>query len=129
MPDLHKPAIAREIIINLTVTDTSHRKIPETIVINIHKTPIMEMGITGIINGIKGIMKMIMDIIKRGETGIEERWGETNMIIHTTTKEVLKIIPIETGTGTGDFIGCLKMVTEINNSSYINPTIVGFIIS
>jgi hypothetical protein len=89
----------------------------------------MEMGITGIINGIKGIMKMIMDIIKRGETGIEERWGETNMIIHNTTKEDLKIIPIQTGTGTGDFIGCLKMVTEINNSSYINPTIVGFIIS
>ena len=73
MPDLHKPAIAREIIINLTETDTSHRKIPEATVINIHKTPIMEMGITGIITGIKGIMKMTMDIIKRGATGIEGR--------------------------------------------------------
>ena len=73
MPDLHKPAIAREIIINLTETDTSHRKVQEIIMINIHKTPIMEMGITGIINGIKGIMKMTIYIIKRGGTGTEGR--------------------------------------------------------
>ena len=64
------------------------------------------------------IIKMIMGIKKTEITGIEMMGGEgNNMIIHAATKEGMKNIPIETGTGAGFFTTGMTEVTEINNAA------------
>jgi hypothetical protein len=96
-------------------------------VINIHKTSVTE--VTGIINGITEILQMIMDIIKTEITGIEEIWGEINIIIQVIIKEDLAIIHLGPGAENQGTIECIVMGIETNNPSYINPAIVGFFIS
>jgi len=82
-------------------------------VINIHKTPAMIMEVTGIISGTTGIMKMSMDVTTTDTIRTKEIWGEINMVIHATTNGDLKIIHI--GPGPQGTIGCIVMITEINN--------------
>lgn len=103
-------------MIKLTVKGTSNLKIQETIAINIPKIPVTIIITKGV--GITEVIKMIMGIKKTETTGIEVIGGEeNNMIIHATTKEGMKNIPIETGTGAGFFIIGMAEVTEINNAA------------
>lgn len=99
---MHNPGTVSKIIINLTVMVTRQAKIPETIVINIPKTPVMTMVVTGIMSRITGIRKMIMDITTTGITGIDIG-GKKDMVTKVTVNGDLKIMTIETITGGGNF--------------------------
>ena len=121
---MHNQDIVSKIIRKLTVTDTRQLKIQGTIVINIHKTPVMTMLITAITGSIAG-MKMVII-----EARIELMKGEINIAIpKIMINGDLKNILIETITGTVHFIEGLIMVTEINHSSQIDPAIAGFVVS
>ncbi|MDE3185007.1 MAG: hypothetical protein KGM16_16465 [Bacteroidota bacterium] len=88
-------------IINLTVRVTRQAKIPETIVINIPKTPVMTMVVTGIMSRITAIMKMIIGITTTGITVIDIG-GKEEMVTNVTITEGMKIIAIETIAGAGN---------------------------
>jgi hypothetical protein len=99
---MHNPGTVSKKIINLTVRVTRQTKIPETIVINIPKTPVMTMEVTGIMSSITAIMKMTMGIIMTGITGIGIG-GKGDIITNVITiTEELKIMTIETITGAGN---------------------------
>lgn len=92
---MHNPGTISKKIINLTARVTRQAKIPETIVINIPKTPVMTMAVTGIMRRITAIMKMTTRITMTGITGIDIGRKEEMVTIVTIT-EGMKIIPIET---------------------------------
>jgi hypothetical protein len=95
--------------------DTSPTKVPETMVISIHKTPVILMEVTGIISRTTGTMKMSMDVTMTDTIMAEEIWGEINMLIHATIKGNLKIIHTGTGTETQGATGYIVLIEEINN--------------
>ena len=98
---MHNPGTVSKKIINLTVRVTRQAKIQETIVINIPKTPVITMAVTGIMSRISAIMKMIMDITTTGVTGTDIG-GKKNMFTKVTLNGDLKIMTIETITGAGN---------------------------
>jgi hypothetical protein len=95
--------------------NTSQTKVPETMVISIHKTPVMVMEVTGIISRTTGTMKMSLDVTIIDIIMAEEIWGEINMIIQATIIDNLKIIHIGTATETQGAIRCIVMIEEIYN--------------
>jgi len=75
----------------------------------------MTLSLPGIFknSGTTGIMKMSMDVTTTDTIRTKEIWGEINMVIRATTNGDLKIIHI--GPGSQGTIGCIVMITEINN--------------